>query len=119
VACWTLDSWVERLGVDTDAVTFIKVDTQGSEAHVLRGAPKLLAQPHIAWQVEFSPRLLGRTGSSAADLLEQMERHFTHFIDLAAHTTPRSKPIAGLRETMAAIGGRFTDVILYNATPRP
>ena len=60
VSCLTLDSWVKRLGVDIKAVTFVKVDTQGWESHVLEGASALLAQRHIAWQLEFSPRLLAR-----------------------------------------------------------
>jgi len=40
-----LDTWVRTLGVDMDAVSFVKVDTQGHEAHVLAGAPDLLTRP--------------------------------------------------------------------------
>ena len=109
---------MEWLGVDVHAVTFIKVDTQGSESYVLRGAPKLLAQPHIAWQLEFSPKQLRRAGSSATDLLEQVERHFTHFIDLTARTAHRSKPISEIREALAQTGRTFTDFILYKAAFR-
>ena len=48
----TLDSWAARLGIDLASVTFVKVDTQEWEAHVLRGAARLLAHNHIAWQIE-------------------------------------------------------------------
>jgi FkbM family methyltransferase len=114
----TLDSWTTSLGVDLSAVTFIKVDTQGWESHVLRGASRLLARRHIAWQIEFSPRLLKQAGASSADLLDQVEAHFTHFIDLGARTTPRARPIAQIRDATAALDRRerrYTDLLLYNA----
>ena len=114
VSCWTLDSWVARLGVDIHALTFIKVDTQGWESQVLRGASSLLAQPHIAWQLEFSPRLLMRAGSSAAELIAQLEERFTHFIDLAGRTTPRSKPLSHMRDALAYVD-RFTNILVYSA----
>ena len=113
----TLDSWVARLGLDTAAIAFVKVDTQGWEAHVLRGAARLLAQRHSAWQIEFSPRLLKHAGSLPADLLEQAEAHFTHFIDLEASTTPRSRPVVQLREAVVTLERRerrFTDLLFYN-----
>ena len=117
----TLDSWVARLGIDLASVTFIKVDTQGWEAHVLRGAARLLAHTHIAWQIEFSPRLLAQAGSSSADLIERAEVHFTHFIDLGARITPRSKPMSQIREAVAALERRerrYTDLLFYNAGAR-
>ena len=114
----TLDSWTAQLGVDLSAVTFIKVDTQGWESHVLRGARQLLARRHIAWQIEFSPRLLKQAGSSSSEFLEQVEAHFTHFIDLDARTTPRSRPLSEIREAMGSLERRerrYTDLLLYNA----
>ena len=117
----TLDSWAARIGIDLASVTFVKVDTQGWEAHVLRGAARLLAHNHIAWQIEFSPRMLEQAGSSSADLLELAESHFTHFIDLRARVTPRSKPISQIREAVASLERRerrFTDLLFYNAGPR-
>ena len=116
VPVMTLDSWVSRLGITPTEVTFVKVDTQGWEADVLRGAPHLLAHPHIAWQIEFSPRMLQRSGSTAADLFALLERHFTHFIDLGRCTTPRVRPISRVREDVAYVEQRerrFTDLLLY------
>jgi hypothetical protein len=113
VPCLTLDSWVDRCGVDVNALAFVKVDTQGSEADVLRGATKLLSRRHIAWQLEFSPSLLARAGSTAADLIDLIERHFTWFIDVHARTPPRARPISQVRDALGSVSG-FTDVILYN-----
>jgi FkbM family methyltransferase len=114
VQCLTLDSWIQRLEVDVHALAFVKVDAQGSEADVLRGAPKLLSSPHIAWQLEFSPSLLKKAGSTAAELIELMERHFAWFIHPGTPTTPRARPIGEIREALHAMTGRFTDVVLYN-----
>jgi len=117
----TLDSWTAQLGVDLASVTFVKVDTQGWESHVLRGASRLLARKHIAWQIEFSPRLLKQAGSSSSDFLEQVEAHFTHFIDLDARTTPRARPMSEIREAVASLERRerrYTDLLLYNAGVR-
>ena len=66
VPCTTLDAWVERHGIDLAEVTFVKVDTQGSELHVLSGASRVLAQPHIAWQIEIAPGHLRLAGSEPA-----------------------------------------------------
>lgn len=117
----SLDSWTTQLGVDIAAVTFVKVDTQGWESHVLRGASQLLARKHIAWQIEFSPRLLKQAGASSDDFLEQVEAHFTHFIDLDARTTPRSRPVSEIREAVASLERRerrYTDLLLYSAGSR-
>ena len=70
---------------------------------------------------EFSPSLLEQTGSSSADLLELAEAHFTHFINLGARITPRSKPISQIREAVASLERRerrYTDLLFYNARSR-
>jgi FkbM family methyltransferase len=118
VPCLTLDTWLERLRVDPDAVTFIKVDVQGYELHVLRGAPRQLARRQIAWQLEIDRGLLAAAGASVAELYAMIERHFTHFIDLnGAVAGPRSRPVRELAEALAYVGaGRAakTDIIVYS-----
>ena len=119
VCAMRLDSWVAAMGIDVNALTFVKVDTQGWESEVLAGAPALLAQPHIAWQIEFSPSLLKRSGASADVLLVQLERHFTHFIDLGGSATPRAREVAALRESIAYVERRerrYTNLLLYHRT---
>ena len=58
VPCATLDRWVERLGVDLDAVTFVKADVEGFELRLMRGAARVLGVP--------AHRLAVRSESGAA-----------------------------------------------------
>jgi len=122
VPCLPLDAWVERLGIDLPQVRFVKLDVQGSEVHVLRGAARTLAHRHIAWQIEVDLDLLAARGFDAPrDLYPLMQQHFTHFVDLNRHrTTPRVRPIAELVEALDYVsggsGGR-TDVVLFSLDP--
>ena len=118
VPCWRLDDWCERLGIDPDLVAYVKVDTQGWEVDVLRGAPGLLARPHIAWQLEVSPALLAAAGSSAPDMYALCAEHFTHFVDLGKLAEGRrARPTPELAEALAYLedGESQTDVILFRA----
>src|SRR5690606_32141462 len=58
----TLDTWSERVGIDLQTLAFVKLDAQGSEVHVLRGASRILACRHVAWQIEVDLSLLARRG---------------------------------------------------------
>ena len=89
VPCTTLDSWVARLGIDLDAVTFIKVDVEGSERRLVAGANRVIGCPHIAWQMEIYPAALRRAGDDPSDLYGELKRSFTHFIDLNRRATGR------------------------------
>lgn len=52
--CWTLDS----LALEFGSPDFVKVDTEGHEGHVLRGAQELIARHRPDWLIEFhSPEL--------------------------------------------------------------
>lgn len=113
----TLDAWVARLGVDLRLVTFVKVDTQGAEEHVLAGGERLLAQRHIAWQLEIAPDQLESAGSSLRDLVSRLEGAFTHYIDLnRCAPGERSQPISALGDSLGyLVPPAHTDVIVYNA----
>lgn len=116
VPCLTLDTWLARLRVDPDAVTFVKVDVQGYEMRVLRGASALLAKRHVAWQLELDPTLLVAAGTSLADVCAKVQQHFTHFIDLnGALTGPRQRVIDELPQGLAYMAGsrEQTDVLFY------
>jgi FkbM family methyltransferase len=118
VECWPLDAWMAKLAVEPDAVSFVKVDTQGSEVGVLRGAASLLARRHVAWQLEVDPRLLEHAGSSMRELFELVRGSFTDFIDLgAASPGPRSQSTGVLADSLAYLGSsaQKTDIIVYNA----
>jgi FkbM family methyltransferase len=65
----------ERFPAGPGALDLVKMDTQGCEARILRGAEALIAEQgaHLAWIVEFWPYGLARSGSSAAELLERLD----------------------------------------------
>jgi FkbM family methyltransferase len=118
VPCLTLDTWVERMGIDLADVAFIKSDTQGWDARVLAGASRVLSQKHIAWQIEFSPAMLERSGRSMHEVYTLLERHFTHFIDLRSESGAHVRPTSELRNALAYVGNsrrKYTNVLLYSA----
>ena len=118
VPCLTLDTWVERMGIDLSDVAFVKSDTQGWDARVLAGAARVLARKHIAWQIEFSPRMLERSGRSMDEVYQLLERHFTHFIDLRSEAGARVRRTTELRDALAYVGTterRYTNVLLYTS----
>jgi FkbM family methyltransferase len=108
VPAFTLDAWAARVGVDLELLTFVKVDAQGSEAHVLQGAHDVLRQRQVAWEMEVHPRLLARRGSGRQEYLGALAEHFTHFIDLNSQAPgPRVRPV---RELDAALGSLWDTV---------
>ena len=116
VPCLTLDAWIARMGIDLADVAFVKSDTQGWDARVLAGAAGVLARRHIAWQIEFSPAMLERSGRSIEEVYQQLERHFTHFIDLRSAGGARVRRTSSIREALAYVGKterRYTNVLLY------
>jgi FkbM family methyltransferase len=118
VPCLTLDTWLDRMGIDPLDVAFIKSDTQGWDARVLAGASRLLAWKHIAWQIEFSPAMLERSGRSMDEVYHLLQRHFTHFIDLRNETGARVRPATELAQALAYVGKterRYTNVLLYSS----
>ena len=72
----------ERLGVEPEAIRLVKVDTEGHEAHVLAGSPRLLQVDGVVWQIEFSPSRLRRSGSDPQAFLVQLQQTFSHFLDV-------------------------------------
>jgi FkbM family methyltransferase len=118
VPCWRLDDWCEHLSIDPHLVAYVKVDTQGWEREVLRGAAKLLTFRHIAWQLEISPSMLGAAGASAVHLYDMCTEYFSHFIDLSKQATgSRAQPTKDLNDALAYVQDgpeAQTDIILFN-----
>ncbi|HEV8319123.1 MAG TPA: FkbM family methyltransferase [Vicinamibacterales bacterium] len=121
VPSMTLDDWMAHHAIDVRGVTFIKIDTQGSEVHVLTGAAALLGVAIVAWQIEVAPRLLRLAGSDPATLYRMMKAHFTHFIDLNVDAAgPRLRSIAdldGALEYLERGEAPQTDVVVYRTSP--
>ena len=113
----TLDSWVERLGIDLDVVRFVKLDVQGGEVDVLDGAARVLGCRHIAWQIEVDAERLEKRGVQVSDLFDRLRRHFTHFTDLNRLATgDRLRPVAELASALAYVlqpGAGGTDVLFF------
>jgi len=114
----TLDTWIDRIGIDLSEVSFIKSDTQGWDARVLAGAPRVLEHKHIAWQIEFSPAMLQRAGWTPEQVYQLLHRHFTHFIDLRGQDGVRARRTSALHEALAYVvrgERRYTNVLLYTS----
>lgn len=121
VPCCTLDTWVERLRIDLEAVTFVKVDVKGFERRVVAGAPRVLACRHIAWQMEIKPAGLRGAGDEPGALYADLAQAFTHFIDLNRRASgKRVRPVAELGDALAYVEPRGkTDVLLFAADGIP
>jgi FkbM family methyltransferase len=118
VPMWSLDEWIAQLGIDADAVSLVKVDTQGCELAVLQGGPSLLARRHVVWMIEVDPKLLRRAGVDTRELFEKIAAHFSNFIDIGTPAGgPRLRPTGQLAESLAYLDGRQakTDLLLLNA----
>lgn len=67
----TIDGLIARGELPT-RIDFIKVDAQGAETAILRGAADLLAQHQTAWYVELWPFGLTQAGSSLEELCDAL-----------------------------------------------
>jgi len=120
VTSWQLDEWVQRMSIDPLHVTYVKVDTQGWEVHVLRGASALLTYQHIAWQLEVSPVMLEAAGTPQHELFSICQDRFSHFIDLDKHAEePRARPTLDLEHALGYLDDNHvqTDILLFNIDP--
>lgn len=79
----TLDTWYDEHGADRP-VALIKVDVEGMEVDVLRGAERLIAQHRPALHVEVASFQLSRYGAELADLDRLLKRlGYRQFVNLA------------------------------------
>jgi FkbM family methyltransferase len=115
----TLDAWVEQHRIPLSEITLVKVDTQGSEVHVLSGASSVLAQRQIAWQIEIAPAHLRLAGTGAPELYRILADRFTHFFDLNPEGTgPRLRPVTELTAALDYLERTEfaqTDIVVYRA----
>jgi hypothetical protein len=116
VPALTLDTWCDRLGIDLQQVVFVKVDTQGFELRVLRGASRVLACRHIAWQIEIDTAMLRPQDDTTGDVIAMLQRHFTHFVDLNKQARgPRVCAMQTLPDALSYLrkGKGRTDILAF------
>ena len=70
-----LDKDLEALRIDPSRVAFIKIDVEGAELEVLRGADNLLRVGRPAVYLEAEPKWLARWGHSVSDVFDHMRKY--------------------------------------------
>jgi hypothetical protein len=77
-----LDDYLERQGITH--VDFIKMDVEGAELEVLRGATSLLSRkPRPVWMMEVSDIRTEAFGYSAKDIVEFLRERDFHWFKIA------------------------------------
>jgi FkbM family methyltransferase len=117
VPCRRLDTWIDLVAIDLDRVGYIKCDTQGWEAQILIGAPRVLARKHIVWELEICPGLLREAGSSVQEICAILAREFRWIVDLRggrAGRRKRSEELEGVIAGLEDAKRNYADVICYN-----
>lgn len=70
-----LDRDLERYGISPSDVTFVKIDVEGAELEVLRGATFLLSVAHPGIFIEVEPEWLSRFDHSVDDVFAEMSNY--------------------------------------------
>lgn len=112
----------KRFPAGPGALHLVKMDTQGCESRILRGAEALIAEQgaRLAWIVEFWPYGLARSCSSAAELLERLDAMNVNLAILREDEQRAEPTHAAVLARLAAAGlhpdtGRFLNLV---AIPR-
>jgi FkbM family methyltransferase len=95
VRAWTIDELVAARG--WPAISLVKIDVQGAEVRVLRGARATIARFHPRLFVEVDDRALEEAGFSADLLFDEIERQSYRPYDPADPSVPLSRSEAALR----------------------
>ena len=101
---------VDDLAAEIGRLSLVKVDVQGGEADVLRGASALLAERKAAWHIEIAAPSRQKP-EDAAFIVSVVEKHFDAFMDTrCAH--PEIMPVSQFREYLSRLERLFTDFAL-------
>lgn len=92
----TVDGFIASAGIHP---TLIKVDVEGSEVLVFRGAQETLSRPDPpALLFEFNPLTLSETGASVEELEDLIQRYTLFYVDdFGRQKWPLGTPVTGLR----------------------
>lgn len=104
VPLFTLDG-LQAQGLIPKRIDAIKVDAQGSEVAIVRGATQIMRTQRPLWWVEFWPTGLAHAGTSVNELCDVFE---------AEGYEPVGQSWAAVRATCATLrGGNSSDVLLH------
>jgi FkbM family methyltransferase len=111
----SLDDWGADKSKLMEDVRFVKVDTQGHELKVMKGAAKFLTNRKAVWQLEVSPRHLKHANSNLADMLSLIRQNFDFAVDLRRRENGVIST-SRLPEELDYLGKerRFTDLLVFN-----
>ncbi|WP_234935580.1 FkbM family methyltransferase [Mycolicibacterium austroafricanum] len=85
----SLDRDLEAGGIQLDSVGFIKIDVEGAELEVLRGASKLLSIGRPVVYLETEPEWIERLGHEVKDVFDEMSRyHYSPYLVEPGGITP-------------------------------
>jgi len=85
----SLDRDLELHGISPSDVAFVKIDVEGAELEVLRGACNLLNTAHPDIFLEVEPGWLSRFGHSVGDVFAEMSAHgYQSYLVLDSQITP-------------------------------
>jgi hypothetical protein len=94
VRSWTIDEILSDRG--WPSVSLIKIDVQGSEVRVLRGAQETLRRYHPALFIEVDDDALLKAGFSADILFDEIEAHGYRIYDPARTEAPITRTEASI-----------------------
>ena len=110
----TLDDYLAERG--SPAVDALKIDVQGLEAHVLRGAQQTLPRVRWIW-LEFSPDHLRGAGTDPEGFLESLGALGMKVFEVTDSGT--LEPLTDCRAHTKKIGSSYGDLVLMRDSPRP
>lgn len=107
IAADTLDNICRRAGIAS--AQFIKIDVQGAEAQVMRGAKDLLAaSSDCVLMTEFWPYGLARCGADGLAYLQLLQASGFQLYELGKHLAPVKDPRALVERTQ---GRRYANLV--------
>ncbi len=97
------------------AVSLVKIDVQGAELRVLRGARETLSRFRPALFVEIDDLSLSRSGATAEQLLEELSALGYRCFELAADRQPLPLDPAAIAQRRRALG--YADFLFLAQSP--
>lgn len=108
------DWWAVRTRGLRSRIALLKIDTEGMDCRVLKGARGILARDNPILYFEVNPRTLARAGSSVRELEELLAEHHYHcFTNLGSRNSARDDFTLGRIHRPGDVGS-FGDVLAFH-----